>query len=147
MMNNICFLLVSIILLMLPACKSKPQDTRVEEDILPEHTCYLAVLGQDSIAMKIAFHDEAVDGELHYNFFEKDKSHGTINGMLKGDTLFANYSFMAEGVNSSREVVFLKTGQGWVEGYGEMDSTGTKFKNLAALDFSGKTILKETNCQ
>lgn len=110
--------------------------------------CYLAVLTRDSIWMKLTINGLQVDGELNYLFYEKDKSRGNITGSLQGDTLFARYTFMAEGTESDREVAFLKKGGNWVEGYGEMDmETGTRFKNKQAVDFNSKTILKPISCK
>jgi len=109
--------------------------------------CYLAVLSKESIWMKRTIKEYQANGDLNYNFYEKDKTKGKLTGSFYGDTLFATYSFRSEGMESVRELVFLKKGNDRVEGYGEMDmETDTKFKNRNSLDFSGKTILKPVPC-
>ncbi len=77
-----------------------------------------------------------VTGELVYDYFEKDKNTGTIKGEMKGDTLFAEYIFMSEGINSVREVAFLQKGDDLIEGYGDVEEQTAKivFKNKAALN-------------
>ena len=84
-----------------------------------------------------------------YDYYQKDKSQGTIKGEIKSDTLFANYKFMSEGIESVREVVFLKTLNGWVEGYGEIDDKDGKvtFKNRNKITFDNNALLKQTDCQ
>ncbi|MDQ3142733.1 MAG: hypothetical protein M3Q56_10860 [Bacteroidota bacterium] len=97
--------------------------------------------------MKLTITANLVNGDLAYNFYEKDKSKGTLTGTMNGDTLFAQYTFMSEGMESVREVAFLKKGNDFVEGYGEMDKeTGTKFLDKNNIDFSGNSLLKQTSC-
>ncbi len=36
-------------------------------------------------------------GNLAYNYYQKDKSAGSLQGQMKGDYLFAKYKFMSEG--------------------------------------------------
>ncbi len=90
-----------------------------------------------------------VTGELVYDYFEKDKNTGTIKGEMKGDTLFAEYMFMSEGINSVREVAFLKKGDSWIEGYGDVEEQTGKivFKNKAALKFEINITLKKNRLQ
>ncbi len=147
---NLLFIL--LVLGLMPTCKSKDLNQLTESNsdlVIPSSItgCFLAVLSRDSIWMKLNINDQQVEGELNYLFFEKDKSKGRLTGSVHGDTLFARYTFMAEGTESIREVAFLKKGDDWVEGYGEMDmETGTRFKNKQSLDFNNKTILKPVAC-
>lgn len=145
--------LLSALLVMglIPTCKNKesapPISTRPGA-APPVTGCYLAVLSRDSIWMKLTIEDQVAEGDLMYNFYEKDKSKGRLTGTLHGDTLFANYIFSSEGMESIREVAFLKKGNDWIEGYGEMDpETGARFKNKPSLDFNNETILKPVACQ
>ena len=56
---------------------------------------------------------------------------------------------MSEGIESVREVVFIKTINGWVEGYGEVDDKDGKviFKNRNKITFDNNVVLKETACK
>lgn len=65
-------------------------------------------MGKDSIFLQLHIDNNIVNGDLEYKRFEKDRNKGTIKGMFRGDTLFADYTFMSEGVMSVREVMFLK---------------------------------------
>ena len=68
---------------------------------------------------------------------------------MKCDLLIADYSFMAEGMKSTRQVVFKKSGNDLVEGYGEIEEKDNKvvFKNVDSLDFNNSIVLKITDCE
>jgi hypothetical protein len=110
--------------------------------------CYAYLNNKDSVLLQVYVKDKMVTGELTYNFYEKDKNTGTIQGEMKGDTLLADYSFVSEGVSSVREVVFLKKGNELTEGHGDADQVGNKlvFKNRSTLNFSG-LVLQTTPCE
>lgn len=111
-------------------------------------TCYLFATSKDSVYIKVNANNNIVDGELSYNYFEKDKNAGTFKGQMNGDTLYLNYQFMSEGTQSEREVAFIKTKDGLVEGYGEMDSeTGTKFKDKSQIKFTNTNLLSIVKCK
>jgi hypothetical protein len=110
--------------------------------------CYAMITGKDKVLLHITITENKVTGDLMYSFFEKDKNTGTINGEMKGDTLFADYKFMSEGKESYRQVVFLKNGSEYREGYGKVNLTTGQpdFTDKAAIKFEGNVILKKTNC-
>jgi hypothetical protein len=85
---------------------------------------------------------------LTYLFFEKDKNNGTLVGQMVGDTLRANYTFMSEGKESSRDIVFLRKGKIIIEAYGDVeDKEGkTVFKDPKKLFFDSATVLSEVDC-
>ncbi len=139
------------------ACKTsvKPEETvtaekvdSVDKPVVNEaENCYLAIVGRDSILMEIVIEKTSAIGHLHYRFFEKDKSGGNIFGVMRGDTLVADYKFIAEGMESEREVAFLKRGDEFIEGYGESVDKGGRmvFKNVSMLKFEGSPM-KKTDC-
>lgn len=86
--------------------------------------CYLFTQNRDSIKLSIRDSGGAITGALQFLFYEKDKSRGTIRGEMKGDTLVADYTFMSEGVQSSREIIFLKRGAVFLLGAGEEEDRG-----------------------
>lgn len=87
-------------------------------DELP--TCYTYVKNKNYVMMKITIINNIVTGDLVYEYYEKDKNSGKISGVMKGDTLFADYTFMSEGLSSVREVAFIKKRGDWIEGYGDV---------------------------
>lgn len=90
---------------------------------------------------------DKVFGSLTYQIAGKDKNFGNITGTVKGDTLLGDYTFSSEGMESSREIVMLKAGEAWKEGYGDVVVNGNKvtFKDRSKLGFNGMTLTK-TDC-
>ena len=113
--------------------KKQESTTKTEVKTTQTATCYQHTKDSSTIKLNIIINDNMVTGNLLYDYYQKDKSTGTIKGELKSDTLFADYTFMSEGIESVREVVFISTANGWVEGYGEID------------DKDGKVIFKNRN--
>jgi hypothetical protein len=52
----------------------------------------------------------------------------------------ADYTFMSEGIQSTRQVAFKKDGNSFIEGYGD-------FKNVDSLNFNTSMKLVEIACQ
>lgn len=116
---------------------------------IPKSGCYISVSGKDTIAIKIEVFPNVVTGALRYQFFEKDKSSGDIEGKLFGDTLLADYHFKSEGRESVREVIFLISDSLVTEGYGDMEERSSKmiFKDRTKIDFSKGLKLRQISCQ
>jgi hypothetical protein len=113
--------------------------------------CYRAILKKDTISLTLnKKNGQLSSGNLIYNFYEKDKSEGTLAGELRGDTLIADYTFMSEGVSSVRQVAFLKKGDSYVEGFGDVvdDNKGkVTFKDKKQLKFDGNVVLSKVDCK
>ncbi|MBZ4188410.1 hypothetical protein [Niabella beijingensis] len=116
--------------------------------MIPASACYTGQSGKDSFFLKTEIFPNVVTGTLSYNFFEKDKNQGAIEGVLKGDTLLADYTFMSEGKKSVRQVAFLLRDSTATEGYGEVEEKEGKmvFKDPAALSFAKGIRLQKTPC-
>lgn len=135
---------------LLVSCKKEkpeeivPADNETSEVVKPISECYVGVLKRDTISMTISLNGNKVAGDLSYKFFEKDSNSGIINGVMKGDTLIAEYTFQSEGRTSIRQVAFLKKGNTYIEGYGDVmeDSGKIRFKNPKQLHFDGKPLSK-----
>ena len=144
------FLLLTISLSIISCNNDSVKTSEAEKDNIKQlsTTCYLFATSKDSVYIKVNKNENIIDGELSYNYFEKDKNAGTFKGKMNGDTLYLNYQFISEGTQSVREVAFLKTKDGLVEGYGEMDSeTGTKFKDKSQINFISTNLLSVINCK
>ena len=111
-------------------------------------SCYQNINGKDTVLLSISGEAITVTGLLSYNYYEKDKSSGDIQGNMYGDTLIGEYSFQSEGTTSVREVAFLKRDDTFVEGYGDVEEKDGKmvFKNRSSLKFTGHP-LKKVDCK
>ena len=147
--------LLLLIATLLVACK-KEEKPEIPKPVLPSKeitsnslACYSYIKEKDTIQANLIIQSEKVGGDLIYKLFEKDKNTGTIAGIMKGDTLFAEYTFMSEGTSSIREVAFLRKKNQLIEGYGDMKDVAGKmvFKDKKSLNFTGSIILKETPCK
>lgn len=128
------------------ACNKNESTSGGEIDTV-DKSCYSFVRDRDTIKLIVTVQENRVEGTLDFNFYEKDKSTGTILGEMEGDTLFADYHFSSEGLSSSRDVAFLREGKSFVMGTGEVQSSGTKevFKDRKTIRFDSGVVLKE--CQ
>lgn len=88
---------------------------------VPDMVCYSNINGKDTVYLKIEKFPNVVTGKLVYKLYEKDSNTGTIDGILKGDTLIADYTFMSEGQQSVRQVAFIITDSLATEGYSDME--------------------------
>lgn len=115
---------------------------------VPVTGCYAHVSARDTVRLKVEVFPNVVTGTLSYNFFEKDRNTGEIEGRLMGDTLLADYNFMSEGKRSVRQVVFLIRDGVAIEGYGASEEKDGKmvFKDLKQIDFSKGMKLSKVSC-
>ena len=111
--------------------------------------CYANFDNNDTIIISFARTDNKISGELLYQFDEKDRNKGEITGVMKGDTIIADYAFISEGINSVRQVVFLKHGDEMVEGFGSVsdDHGRVVYQDLSKLTFDKSVTLKSINCE
>jgi hypothetical protein len=66
-----------------------------------------------------------VRGKLEYKRFEKDSNKGTIKGVMQGNILQVQYTFMSEGTESTQQAVFKVEGDKVYEGRAkEFDKEG-----------------------
>ncbi len=150
-MKKICPLLTIIAGIISLSCNSNPTSKNEPTKPAPvteSATCYAMISDKDTVLLYITITNNIVTGDLMYSFFEKDKNVGTIQGEMKGDTLFAVYKFISEGKESTREVAFLKKGDVFTEGYGKMNPTTGEpdFTDKASIKFESNVILKKTDC-
>lgn len=115
--------------------------------LAPSAACFTQATDKDTVWLHLVTRDGEVSGDLQYNLFEKDKNSGTIKGVLKGDTLFADYTFSSEGTTSVRQVAFLKKGDGYTEGYGmPAEKNGKTVFKKGTLRFSDSLLLHRVDC-
>lgn len=102
--------------------------------------CYRYATSTDTILLKVIHAGNSISGTLIYMLNEKDKNKGMIQGNMKGDFLVAEYTFMSEGIQSTRQVVFKKEENSFIEGYGD-------FKKLDSLTFNTSMELEAVACE
>lgn len=147
------FLFLSLLIF---ACNNQAKDSSTSGSdttdeikvMIPAQTCYLGSIGRDSVFLKTELFPNVVTGTLEYKNYEKDSSSGVIDGIMKGDTLVADYTFTSEGVPSVAQVVFLLQGDTALEGYGEKEEKDGKmvFKDPGKISFDQSVILNKTAC-
>jgi hypothetical protein len=121
----------------------------VERKNLNNKVCYANFKNKDKVLISFTVMDSLVTGDLAYRYYEKDENKGTVNGIMRGDTIIAEYTFESEGIMSVREVVFLKKGNTLVEGFGDVEDSKGKmiFKDLSTLTFDNSVVLEKINCE
>lgn len=142
----VIFILVWVSALGCNRSQKKPSGATDNGEATPK--CFLYVEGRDSIKLSLVTASGEVHGRLAYLFFEKDKSMGTLDGLLRGDTLFATYRFTAEGTFSIRELAFLRKGDTYLMGTGEILNEGNRdvFKDPHSISFDSGVALKKISC-
>ena len=160
-------LFLAISLMSLFSCNDKPTSTTVNGNDTTSHnasvkdktevasgstgntrTCYSNFRNRDTVLLSFTRNDTAINGELMYQFFQKDRNTGIINGTIKGDTIIADYKFNSEGTTSVRQVVFLKHGDELLEGFGDVEEYNGKmvFRNISSLVFDSSMVFSLTDC-
>ncbi|GAB3634494.1 hypothetical protein GCM10027422_00840 [Hymenobacter arcticus] len=143
---------------LLTACNEQPTQTADQQQPAAASTapaapagpqCYAYTAGKDTVRLTLRTTQPTVTGQLTYNYFEKDRNQGTIRGTLHGDTLRADYTFQSEGTTSVRQVAFVRRGQDFIEGYGDLAERNGKtvFEKPHALQFDSKNLLSPVACQ
>ena len=100
--------------------------------------CYEMTLNRDTASMKLNIADTTVNGQLVYDWSEKDGNVGTITGVLKDSLIYADYTFESEGLTSVREVIFKLTDTLLQQAVGDLTEKDNKiiYKDKTKLDFN-----------
>lgn len=141
-MKVFLFLIIASFLASCNAQKKDPVKTGSQgADTIPSSPmiCYGYTSANDTILLNLIQVGNSITGTLVYSFKEKDRNKGTIKGNMMGNILLADYLFMSEGIQSTRQVAFKKDGNSFAEGYGD-------FKTLDSLSFNTSMILAEVDC-
>lgn len=145
MKNNIKIIigiLAIIVILGAILAYSKKNNTPSEASIVGT---YVANLGNDVYTLEITSQeDEHVEGSLVFNNFEKDSSAGTLSGTYADGILLGDYTFDSEGMTSVMQVIFMKQGDNFVRGYGDVDAaTGSRFVDLDAITYDTSVVYEK----
>lgn len=155
-MKKIFFLI--LVLVTIAACKNEtktadevvtiPKNKIVDEpkNIILEKGCFEYNSNGNAIKMEITEVAENVKGNLDIVYAEKDSNHGTFVGKVNNNKLIGTYIFISEGTESSREIAFLVEENQLIEGYGELNNDGTKFKDTATIKYTSTMPLLKVDC-
>ena len=124
-----------------PAVEKNGTDTLIH--------CYGYTGNGDTVWLTLAPGDSERTGTLLYDLEGKDKNTGTIRGQLQKELLIANYTFMSEGVQSVRQVIFKLKENYLVEGFGEIVTRNDSvfFRNIDSLQYNDAMKLTKRACQ
>lgn len=125
---------------------SQARDTKKKSS---QVNCYRYAGARDTILLKLIHIGDAITGTLVYNYKEKDRNQGTVQGNIRGNLFVAEYTFQSEGVQSVRQVAFKMEENSLIEGYGDVYSKNDKmyFKSLDSLHFNDSMKIVEIDCQ
>jgi hypothetical protein len=148
-------IIIISLLSLLASCNSPEKETEKSSSEQPDAkdttitNCYRYANKKDTVSLQLNKVGKSVTGTLVYDFNEKDKNTGTIEGVIKDNLLVAEYTFMSEGMVSTRQVAFKIEGNSLIEGYGDSFTRNGKvyFKNVDSLSFNNLIKLTETSCQ
>lgn len=112
------------------------------------YDCYTYIAKKDTAFLHINTANSIVKGDLEYKLFEKDHNKGAVKGKMSGDTLLADYIFSSEGHESVREIVLIKKGNDFIEGFGEVSETNGKFgfQDRSKINFKNGLTFRKINC-
>ncbi|MFA6076712.1 MAG: hypothetical protein WC735_01410 [Candidatus Paceibacterota bacterium] len=155
MKNNLKIIMVVLVLtivgIFIYYYKTKPTPINEEVPIVTEDSikgCYVAKLAKDIYTLTISSQSgESFEGKLSFKNFEKDSSSGTYKGTYKDGILLGNYSFQSEGMFSVMQVIFKKSGNGFVRGYGDTIQGGTRFVDINKITYDLSYVFEtSTEC-
>ena len=112
-------------------------------------TCYLSVIGQDSVRISLTDSGGKISREIDFRNSETDGSVGAFIGIKSGDTIKLKARTIAEGYISHNDIYLLEKDGKLYEGVGEIkkqnDST-TVFADPAKIDYSKSFVFSKTDC-
>jgi hypothetical protein len=153
---NRSILILSAAAFIAVACQSKTTEEKIDSlakspDTVASQSkaCYAYRKNRDTVTLSYTVAGNTIAGEFSNNLFEKDKNSGQINGIIKGDTIIADYTAKGEGVTSVRQVVFLKKGDQLLEGYGDTEEKDGKmvFRKINELKFINAVGMTVVDCK
>lgn len=110
--------------------------------------CYEYKADGNEVTMEItSIDDNIVEGNLSFAYAEKDKNTGTFKGTLNDDKVIGKYTFMSEGVQSIRDVAFKVEKDRLIEGFGDLDASGTTFVDTSSIEYNSTMPWIKTNCR
>lgn len=122
-----------------PATKSQMADA---------NGCFMGILKRDTFALHLDQTGTSVSGKLTFNNFEKDKSTGSVHGVVDGDIIKLWYDFASEGIKSVMEVYFKTDGNHLLRGIAPLavKSDTTYFTDHSAIEYDVNQSFNKLSC-
>ena len=151
--KNYKLALIAFLMTLIISCNSSPTQNsainikRSETDST-FNICYSSVVKKDTVLLNALMFGDSIKGSLGYKLYEKDQNNGSVLGKMYGDTLRMMYTYISEGTESIREVVFLKKDTLLIEGFGDLKKTNEKviFEDIQKVKFNG-LVLQKVPCK
>lgn len=127
-MKNLSLFCLLFVCIGLESCNKNQKDANAsalaEKPISVQ--CYKALYEKDTVELKInTLQRGKISGEMEMKFLDMPIKTGTIAGELRGDTLFADYSFI-QGTNDKvtfkNPIAILKRGEELILGNGQIET-------------------------
>lgn len=159
-MGRVCYFILLGIFATISCTQQKGSNNQTESDstemekpaalaLVEGKSCYVGIVGKDSVKLEIKRNGTNFSGFLSYKRFESDSSLGELNGTISGDTLKGSFNFLSEGMISVNEKYFLLKDGKLLEGWGDMvsvDDATMKFENPSQLTYGEGFVLNSTDC-
>jgi predicted alternative tryptophan synthase beta-subunit len=128
-MKNLGLFCLLLIVFGFESCKNKSEteDKKLENEVpIVSKQCYQAIYKNDTINLEVnTLKNDKIIGNMVMSFLNMPKKIGEIKGEFRGDTLFADYSFI-QGKNLERifknPIAILKIGDTLVLGNGKIET-------------------------
>lgn len=146
-----CLLLIGVAL---ESCNKNPKNDENQVVEMPVNVqCYQAHYETDTIDLKInSFKNGEISGDMAMKFLNMPIKVGKIAGKLRGDTLFADYTFI-QGTNDKvtfkNPIALLKNGEKLILGNGQIETYlgASYFAKGKPIDFENvKFKFNAVNC-
>lgn len=111
--------------------------------------CYIKVTGRDSVILRLEFADSMLSGQMVFDNYEKDGSHGAVKGIVQADIIKMWYDFEAEGMRSVMQIWFKKSGESLIRGIGDMSVSrdSTFYKDPASVSWPHSENFQPVGCE
>jgi hypothetical protein len=101
--------------------------------------CFLRTEGggnKDTTSIELVIKDDKVSGQMYWHPFEKDSRKGALNGTVRGDTVYAVWTFMQEGMQDTLGLQFLIKGDNLMQKPLKLNAKAGRQQTDNAADFT-----------
>jgi len=140
-------------LAILASCNSNTKNAEMKDSVekfsMENANCYKAISNTDTAILNFNQDGKHAFGEMAFKFKDKENTNGTIKGEFNGDTLFVDYTFKLNGKEFKNPQVFLKQGNNYIQGAGELEVYvgRTYFKKSVPINYKNGFVFEPTNCK
>jgi len=118
---------------------AKADSTAKPAEVEATSMCFLRTEGKDNkdtTSTELVIKDNKVSGQMYWHPFEKDSRKGSLNGTLKGDTVYAVWGFMQEGMQDTMALQFLIKGDNLMQKPLKLNTQTGRQQTDNAADFT-----------